>query len=259
MDRDLSEIGSATARQSQTELPFRALLAAFGAEEGVPGSGSANALTASLAAALVASVATKTSKGGMKYIAVSETATTVERQARKLEKELLGLIDEDSQPFALVISLRREAKSEMDKIRQDQAHRQEISAMTPATETPLEVARLALEVGRLAVRMLEVGYIPARGESFAALLQSIAAADGSLFVARLNIDDIRRKINNLNDPELERHWLETTVPQLQNFRIQCRELRAQEARFRRSSERALAASTSTKRKKRRQVTSKRRD
>jgi len=55
--------------------------------------------------------------------------------------------------------------------------------------------------------MVERGYATARGESYSALVGALAAADGAIYVARVNISDVNKKIESLNDPGYERPWL----------------------------------------------------
>jgi len=81
------------------------LLRAFAAGKEVPGSGSANALAAALAACLAGSVAIKTHKtNDTKYVHVQQTAVDVERKSGRIVERLLDLVDEDSAAFAPVIA-----------------------------------------------------------------------------------------------------------------------------------------------------------
>lgn len=202
------------------------VLEAFAAGKEVPGSGSANALCAALGACLTASVALKTAKSDkLKYLPVKQTSADVERQARKIAAQLQELLDHDSAAFAPVIAIRRETGRESDKYRQDQALRKEVAALKPATEIPLQIATLANRVGELALTMLDSGFEPARGESYTALSQAIAALDGALFVARLNIKTIRQKTAKLNDPLLEGDWVKRALLRVAEIREQAKTLR----------------------------------
>src|SRR6476619_6077977 len=74
--------------------PASELLDAFGAGSPVPGSGSANALIAALAAELVRSVAIKTTDRP-RYRSVHRTAEEIAARARRMSTELRAAIDED--------------------------------------------------------------------------------------------------------------------------------------------------------------------
>jgi methenyltetrahydrofolate cyclohydrolase len=185
------------------------VVGAFAAVSGVPGSGSANAVTAAIAAALVSSVAAKTVEhaGEPRYRPVSNDAKKAVDRGKHLSNELLILADEDAKAFAPIIALRRKAKSLRERYDLDQAVRKEIAATKPATEIPLKIAQLAFEVADHAAVMLQHGFSAARGESFSALLAALASAEGALYVARMNIMAVSRKITTLDDPGYERPWL----------------------------------------------------
>jgi formiminotetrahydrofolate cyclodeaminase len=195
----------------------------------VPGSGSANALAAALAACLAASVAVKTYKSpGTKYIQVQQTARDVERRATRLIERLWDLFEEDSAAFAPVIALRRETGRLSDRLRQDAAVRAEIGALKTATQIPLQIATLAFEAGQLAIAMLDSGYAAARGESYTALAQAIAAIRGAVYVAQMNIRTVRRRVEKLNDPVLEADWLARMLRDVDVAKQNERELRLRE-------------------------------
>ena len=182
---------------------------AFAAGLEVPGSGSANAITAALAAALVASVAAKTAAHADKprYRPISDDAERVARRGRVLSRELLVLAEEDAKAFAPVIAWRRKAQTLREHYDQDQALRKEIAATKPATEIPMRIAVISLEVADHAILMFQHGFRPARGESFSALLSAVASAEGAIYVARLNVETVSKKITTLDDPRYERPWL----------------------------------------------------
>src|SRR3954447_15749612 len=80
--------------------PLDSVLTQFSAGKEVPGSGSANALAASIAAALVGSVARKTSASDkLRYLPVRESSKTIARQADRERVRLLELVDLDSISF----------------------------------------------------------------------------------------------------------------------------------------------------------------
>lgn len=232
----------ADAAQPETVYHFREstvfdLLRSFAAGKEVPGSGSGNALAAALATCLTTSVAIKTHQAqGTRYVQVQQSARDIERRANRLFERLLDLIDADSAAFAPVIAIRRRTGRVDEAIKQDEALRAEVAALKPATEIPLEIARLATEAGELALSMLDSGFVPARGESYTALGQAVAAVDGAVFVAQLNIKTVRRRVAKLNDPELEAAWLTRMVRDIRDIRAGWRELRVREQLARKAAD-----------------------
>lgn len=200
-----------------------------------------------MAACLTASVAIKTHKSGqIKYVPVQQTARDVERRAKRAAERLLDLVDADSAAFAPVIALRRETGRIDDPLRQDASVRAEVAALKPATEIPLQIAALAGEVGDLALLMLDSGFAPARGESYTALAQAIAAIDGAIYVAQLNIKTVRRRVATLNDPALEADWLYRTARDVRVQRARWRELRVREHLARKASDAEAQESSTSK-------------
>jgi formiminotetrahydrofolate cyclodeaminase len=207
--RSLTALPDADIDTAYADQRLRAVIDAFSAGEPVPGSGSANALAAALAAALVISVARKTSgKDDLRYLSVRETMKTIARQAGRSRKHLIDLIDLDAKAFAPVIAIRRKTGKLSDPLLQDRSLRAEIASLRPATEIPQEIADRAIDVAAHAVTLYEIGFTPARGEAFTALTSAIAAAESSLMVAQINVSVVRNRVARLHDPELEADWLE---------------------------------------------------
>lgn len=246
------------AESAQVGLPLESTLArlrdanlydavrAFAAGREVPGSGSANALAAAVAACLTVSVAIKTYKhDGTKYVHVRDTAIDVERRATRIAEQLLDLVEEDSAAFAPVIAIRRNTGRLSDPILQDRSLRTEVAALKPATEIPLRIGRLAIDVAHLATTMLDSGFTPARGESYTALSQAIAALDGAIFVAQLNVKTVRGRIAKLNDPELEAEWVTRMVRNCAELRAAWHGLRVREHIARKASDREMFGEPAT--------------
>jgi formiminotetrahydrofolate cyclodeaminase len=202
------------------DTSLAAAIDAFASGHEVPGSGSANALVAALAAALIASVAEKTyaRQELTKYRPISDAAKRIASRAKTRSHKLLELVDEDARAFAPVIALRREAKTLRDEYQQDQSIRTEIAATKPATEIPIEIAVVCIELLEDGFLMLDRGFAPAKGESYSAITALIAAADGALFVATLNVNTITNKAATLSDPGYEHPWLKSTKRSIKELR-----------------------------------------
>lgn len=230
---DVSPSTPAAAERSQAEQKLCDVLEAFSAGRETPGSGSANALIAALAAALTVSVAKKTrTTDQLKYVSVQGTAGRVEVRAKELQAKLLALVDLDTRIFAPVIAMRRDRNRMVDPVLQDDAARKEIAATKRATESPIEIAQIAAEVAALAAQMLSIGFSAASGESHTALAAALAAVDGALCVARLNTRSIRNRVQRLNDPQLETDWLTSTDRRIRAIRDAARSLRIEEETYR---------------------------
>jgi hypothetical protein len=184
----------------------------------------------------------------------------VERRAKRIAERLLELVDQDSVAFAPVIAIRRNTGRIDDPILQDASLRSEVAALKPATEIPLQIASLANQAGELALTMLDIGFIPARGEAYTALGQAIAAIDGAAFVAQLNVKTVRQRIARLNDPALEADWVTRMIRDIRGARSDWRALRVREHLARTSADREMlnestpAQRLSARRKRRHSVT-----
>lgn len=222
---------------SHTSTTLGEVLDSYAAGQEVPGSGSAVALAGALGAALVISVAKMTLKSDRpQYLPVKQLAEDAVRRCEKAREELQELADRDLHVFPPVIAIRREAKTLTDKYQQDQAVRREIGATKPATELPLRVAEILIEIGQFAAAMARQGFQPANGESYAALANSISTIESALYVARMNVLSIQKKVLALNDPELEREWLERMKRRIGELRSGTRPLRVAEISLRRRSQ-----------------------
>jgi glutamate formiminotransferase/formiminotetrahydrofolate cyclodeaminase len=155
-----------------------------------PGGGSAAAFSAAAAAALVAMVARLT-VGKKKYAAVETQMWSLIEQAENLRQQLTAAIEEDATAFQAYLTATRLPK---DTPEQEQTQHQALQDATRgAILTPLKVARLALEVLRLAVEAAEAGNLNAISDAGSAA----ALAHAALYAAGLNV---RINCQNLDDP-----------------------------------------------------------
>ena len=139
--------------QRFAELPVGEFLARLASAEPVPGGGSASALAAGFAAALVAMVA-RLSLGRPRYAAYEATHQRALAYATELAPEFLDLADRDAEAyarFAVALKLPRETPDE--QAARTAATR---SAARHAAEVPLQVVRrcagLAAEIEAMAGR-----------------------------------------------------------------------------------------------------------
>ena len=160
----------------------------------VPGGGSAAALAATLAAALVAMVARLTI-GRKAYASVEGRAREILAEADRRRAELRRLVDEDAEAYTAV--------SEAYKIPKDNPARSKTidQALLGAARVPLTVARVTALVRKLAQEMEQMGNKNARSDARVAEGLARAAVAGALENVRVNVEA-------LSDPALGLELLE---------------------------------------------------
>lgn len=171
-------------------LPTAELLDKFGAGNHKPGSGSAAALQGMLSARLLRTV-----------ISLTTDPRRAERYARQLprmheiDSEVEGrilpslerLFQEDSDQFDKAIQLRKQRENEIDPVVRKQFDEQATSALIPATEIPIQIAKDCLDLARFALDVFDHGFQSALGDSGVALNAAISGVSGSLSIVELNL------------------------------------------------------------------------
>jgi len=245
------------SNRSRLLLTANDLLDLFGAGDAVPGSGSANALIAALAAEVVRSIAFKTQKRDEpRYLSVRRTAEEIIFWATKTSADLRRAVDEDANDFAEVIALRRERDEsslfpEIAENRRLESLRREVDALQRATAGPLQVARLAVDIAERALTMFDHGFQSARGESLSACNAALSAAGSSAFVATVNLRDIARRTGEIQRNEDLVAWVESATQEVAAIRHEERRLRRLLTR-RLSGFRKEARGTAKKRRQKKQ-------
>jgi glutamate formiminotransferase/formiminotetrahydrofolate cyclodeaminase len=155
-----------------------------------PGGGSAAALAGALAAALVAMVSRITSSRKA-YASVAPEFAEIAAEADSLRLKLRDLVDRDAQAYQSVMAAYRlpQETEEQRRRRQEEIDR----ALLQAAEVPLETARAAASVLRLARRCAEAGYRSAMADSGVAALLAEAALRGAVYNVEVNV-------RSLSDP-----------------------------------------------------------
>jgi formiminotetrahydrofolate cyclodeaminase len=147
-------------------VPFDRLLAAFAEPTAAPGGGSAAALVAALAAALVERCA----------VASHPQFVDVRSRATALRKELVAVADEDA--LALARFVRAIARSPGTTER--------AAAAADASVHPARLSAAAIEVAELAESLEHHGAMAFRGEAHCAGLLAGAAARAAQSIVSLN-------------------------------------------------------------------------
>ncbi|HEX9128497.1 MAG TPA: glutamate formimidoyltransferase [Gemmatimonadaceae bacterium] len=165
-------------------------LAAVASSNPVPGGGSVAAHAGALAAALAQMVAGLTI-GKKKYAAVDSEMKEAALKAVALGNQLTTLVKRDAEAYALVSEAYKLPKEPADAA----ARRSEIvtNALLKAAEVPLETARAAVEVARLAALLAERGNTNAVTDAGVSALLAVAAAKGAAYNVRVNVQALDDK------------------------------------------------------------------
>lgn len=176
------------------DLPFSALSEEFAAGRDVPGSGSAAAAGAAIAASLVVTVAKLTvgkADSGTpaqqeRYGPFRSRAADIWAEAERHRKRLLEIVECDAVYFAPVVETRRRRDAESDSGKKKELDRECQAALRRAAEFPVEVAELGAVLTDMAVELVERGFQGASGDSGVAAMLGAAAVSGACCVSALN-------------------------------------------------------------------------
>ena len=150
----------------------------------VPGGGSVAAHAGALAAAL-AQMVTGLTIGKKKYAAVEAEMKEAALKAVALGNTLASLVKRDAEAYSLVSEAHKLPKEPADAA----ARRNEAvtSALLKAAEVPLETARAAVEVAKIAALVAEKGNTNAITDAGVAALLAEAACKGADYNVRVNV------------------------------------------------------------------------
>lgn len=173
-------------------LPARKLLEEYGAGKHVPGSGSAAALSALIAVELITTVCKLT----LKKTNYKHSHRKMEYIQSRIEKEfrprLIDLFKQDIEAFNKVSVyriLRDRSDSPSEKRRLDA---KSLKEQKRATEIPMEICTVSLELLPLALAVFEEGYKSARGDSGVAVSNLLSAISGGMFIIFLNLKSFKK-------------------------------------------------------------------
>jgi formiminotetrahydrofolate cyclodeaminase/Zn-dependent peptidase ImmA (M78 family) len=169
------------------ELSTEELLKKFGAGNHKPGSGSATAFQALLSTQLIRTVIDLTKE----RTSYRQWATMLADMSSEIDSRiyptLLNLFELDSEQFDRVIKLRRARDKAPNGSKRNALKQTLDNAVVLATETPINIAKLCVELSDFALFLCDNGFQSARGDSGVALNNAVAAIAGSLCVINLNL------------------------------------------------------------------------
>lgn len=171
-------------------LPAGELLAKFGAGNHKPGSGSAAALQGMLSAQLIQTVIELTSdkKRRRHYKDQLPKLQRIADEVRdRVYPALCELFQQDSEVFDQVIQLRDARDKEQDGVRKKQLQQQALEMLKKATEIPITIANLGIELGGFSIEIFDHGFRSARGDSGVAINNAVSCVAGCLAIINLNL------------------------------------------------------------------------
>lgn len=177
-----------TAPELLVDLTVRAFADRVAAAEAAPGGGSAAALSGSLGAALVAMVANLTI-GRPKYAEHEVVMQAVLAQARRLQGQLLALVDADTAAYENVVAAYRLPKGNEEQKASREGAVQE--AMKHAADIPLATAEACVQVLNIAALATEHGNTNASSDAAVAGLLAHAGMLGAARNVRINLQQIK--------------------------------------------------------------------
>ncbi len=162
----------------------RDLAAGLSSSAPVPGGGSAAAIAGALGASLVSMVAALTA-GRAGYESVDDEVRSIGGEAAGLRDRLLELAERDSEAYDAVMQARRLPKESDDERAARKAAMGESFVL--AAQVPLETARTAAQVIKLAARIAPIGNPNAASDAGVAAQLASAATRGAILNVRINL------------------------------------------------------------------------
>jgi formiminotetrahydrofolate cyclodeaminase len=174
------------------ELPTRKLLEAYGAGSHIPGSGSAAALSALFGIELLKTVCTLTCRKDAYRDVHSQIEYIRERLETEFKPQLIELFRQDIVIFNQVSQLRIQRNNAASEKEKSRLNKLSLEEQKKATEIPIQICELCLELLPLAFAIFEDGFKSARGDTGVAISNLLSATSGGLFVIFLNLTSYRK-------------------------------------------------------------------
>lgn len=170
------------------DLSIKEFLAKTASNSPVPGGGSIAALSAGIAASLSEMVAHLTI-GKKGYEALEEEMQEIAKDAFQYRERLIRYIDKDSNVYNDVIAAFKLPKGTEQERNNREGAIQE--ALTSATLVPLDVARDAFKIIKLAGKVVRQGNKNAVTDAAVAVMMARTAALSALYNVKINLASIK--------------------------------------------------------------------
>jgi methenyltetrahydrofolate cyclohydrolase len=174
---------------------FDELLADVAAATPAPGGGSAAGWACALAAGLVEMTARFT-LGRADHAARHERMATIAEQSAELRRRAGELAERELHAYEPVLEALRLPTTDLDRPARLDA------ALSQAAQTPLEIARVAGEVARLALEAARDGAPHLRGDALTGLLLAEGACQAAAQLVRINLAGMPRDLRLIELTEL---------------------------------------------------------
>jgi formiminotetrahydrofolate cyclodeaminase len=173
-----------------TDLTVKEFLDRVASGEPVPGGGSVAALVAGLSAALSAMVARLTI-GKKNDPGLDEEMAVLAQRVLRMQDQLIGDVDRDSEAYTGVLKAYRMAKGSDDEKNRRTAAIQD--ALKEAARVPLSVAEKGANILELVGVIVKQGNENAMTDGLVAALMARSSAIGAIYNVRINLTSIKDK------------------------------------------------------------------
>lgn len=174
--------------QRLLDLKTDELLAQLGGGKHVPGSGSAAALLGLIACKMMQTVITASRRNLVTGGSLAQLEYIDKMLAERDEPLFREAVQKDAEQFDQYFQAKEAAKqksiSEADRKRLGAIA---LEKLKPATETPLNIARQAIDTAERGLLVFDLGVRHTRGDSGVAVSAALSSCSGALFIVYLNL------------------------------------------------------------------------
>ena len=173
-------------------LPTRDLLEKYGKGSHIPGSGSAAALTALFGIEMMKTVCKLTLQKSTYRKEHSQMEFILAQLENKYKPKLIALFEQDIKVFHRLSMLRMERDNTENPKQKEDINRKALAEQRIATEIPIQICDICLEILGLAIAIFDRGFKSARGDSGVAISNLLSSVSGGLFIIFLNLKPFRK-------------------------------------------------------------------
>ena len=171
-----------------TDMQVKEFMSVLGSDEPAPGGGSASALAGSMGISLTKMV-TELTMGKKKYAEYDQLAQDTQKEAARLQENLLQAIDKDTEAFNVVSAVFSMPKSTPEEKAARSAALQK--ALQGAAESPYEMMETCLEALRVTNKVVGKSNTNAASDLGVAALNLKSALQGAWLNVLINLSGIK--------------------------------------------------------------------